>query len=88
MYTFTATLQLNGKTATGIVVPPEIIESLGGGRQPLVHAKLGAYAYRSRIGVRGGECKLPVSAEHRKGAGIAAGDEVSVSLALDTDPRN
>jgi hypothetical protein len=88
MHTFTAPLELEGKTATGITVPPEIIDALGSGRQPLVHVTLGeGYAYRSRIGVRGGLFKVPVSAEHRTGAGLAAGDEVQVSLALDTEPR-
>ena len=36
---------------------------------------------------RGGRYLLPVSAEHRAGAGISAGDEVDVRLSLDTDPR-
>ena len=30
---------------------------------------------------------LPVSAEHRAGIGVAAGDEVDVDLELDTTPR-
>jgi uncharacterized protein YdeI (YjbR/CyaY-like superfamily) len=30
---------------------------------------------------------LPVSAENRAAAGIAAGDEVDVEVTLDTDPR-
>ena len=30
---------------------------------------------------------LPVSGEHRAGAGIAAGDQVDVDLELDTQPR-
>jgi hypothetical protein len=39
------------------------------------------------VAVRGGEYKLPISARNRESAGIAAGDEVYVSLALDTEPR-
>ena len=31
---------------------------------------------------------LPVSAENREGAGIAAGDKVEVDLELDTQPRD
>jgi uncharacterized protein YdeI (YjbR/CyaY-like superfamily) len=30
---------------------------------------------------------LPVSAEHREAAGIKAGDEIEVTLELDTEPR-
>jgi hypothetical protein len=85
--TFHATLQLDGKSATGIVVPPHVVASLGGGRQPLVHVTIGEHSYRSRVAVRRGEYKLPISAANRAGAGIAAGDEVYVSLALDTEPR-
>jgi uncharacterized protein YdeI (YjbR/CyaY-like superfamily) len=35
----------------------------------------------------GGQFLLPVSAEVREGAGVAAGDEVDVELELDTAPR-
>ena len=35
----------------------------------------------------GGEYMLPVSAERREGAGIVAGQEIEVDLALDTAPR-
>jgi uncharacterized protein YdeI (YjbR/CyaY-like superfamily) len=35
----------------------------------------------------GGKFMLPVSGEHRAGAGIAAGDRVEVDLELDTQPR-
>ena len=84
---FTAVLELAGKTATGITVPPDAVEALGSGRQPLVRATIGAHTYRSKVAVRGGAFKLPVSAENRERAGIAAGDEVSVTLELDTEPR-
>ena len=35
----------------------------------------------------GGEFMLPVSAEVRESAGVAAGDEVDVDVELDTEPR-
>ena len=31
---FRATIQLDGKTATGIRVPEEVVEGLGGGKRP------------------------------------------------------
>lgn len=85
--TFRATVELAGKTATGVRVPAEVVEALGSGKQPLVRVTIGDHRYRSKVAVRGGEYKLPISAENRAGAGIEAGDEVSVTLALDTDPR-
>ena len=87
MHTFRTTILLEGKTATGAPVPPEIVDALGGGKQPLVHVAIGDYRYRSKVGVRGGRALLPISAEHRAGADVAAGDEIELTLALDTDPR-
>ena len=84
---FTATLRLDGKTATGIEVPADIVERLGGGRRPAVVATLGDHVYRSTIATRRGAYKLPVSAEHRAAAGVAAGQTVAVTVALDAEPR-
>jgi hypothetical protein len=85
--TFSAVLELAGKTATGIEVPPHVLESLGGGKRPAVTVSLGAYVYRSTIGVMSGRFLIPVSAEHREAAGLTAGDDVHVTLDLDTAPR-
>ncbi|GGR20101.1 YdeI/OmpD-associated family protein [Deinococcus ruber] len=84
---FTAILKQEGKTATGIEVPPEIMEALGGGKKPAITVVLNAYLYRSTIGVRGGHSMIPVSAEHRGKAGLKAGDTVTVTVELDTEPR-
>lgn len=85
--TFRATIQQNGKTATGIPVPPEVVEGLGSGKHPKVRATIGDYSYRSSVAAWGDRFMLPLSAEHRQGAGVEAGDEVEVGLELDTAPR-
>ncbi|HEY8601198.1 MAG TPA: YdeI/OmpD-associated family protein [Thermomicrobiales bacterium] len=84
---FRATLELGGKTATGIRVPEEIVTGLGGGKRPAVSATINGYTYRSTVAPMGGVFMLPVSSEVRAGAGIAAGDEVEVDLEPDTAPR-
>lgn len=84
---FTTTVELGGKTATGFEVPPELVEELGGGRRPAVTVTVSGYTYRTTVGVMGGRFLVPLSAEHRTAAGLAAGDEVEVDLALDTAPR-
>lgn len=84
---FKATLELSRKTATGIRVPDEIVEALGGGKKPAVKATIGSYTYRTSIGSMGGRFMLPVSKENREGAGIQAGDEIEVELELDAEPR-
>jgi hypothetical protein len=84
---FRATLQLNGKTATGIEVPEDVVEGLGAGKRPAVKVTIGPHTYRSTIAVMGGRILLPVSAENREAAGVKAGDEIDVEVALDTAPR-
>ncbi len=42
---------------------------------------LGAHSYRSAVGVMNGVAMVPVSAEQRAAAGVAAGDELAVTLA-------
>lgn len=85
---FRGTLLLSGKTATGFEVPADVVEALGSGKKPAVTATInGGYSYRSSIGSMGGRYMLPVSAEHRAGAGLQPGEEADVDLALDTAPR-
>lgn len=85
---FTTTLQLNGKTATGITVPAEVVAGLGGGRRIPVTVAIGATTYRSTIVYRGGDAMIGVSAEIRSAAGIAAGDQIEVTVEPDDAPRS
>lgn len=85
--TFRTVIELGGTTATGFRVPDEIVAGLGAGRRPAVTVHIGAYRYRSTVAVMDGVFMLPLSAEHREGAGLAAGDNVEVRLELDTAPR-
>lgn len=84
---FTATILRAGKTATGFVVPAEVVASLGESRKPAVTVAISGHTYRSTVAVRGGEFMLPLSAENRAAAGVDAGDQVEVELELDTAPR-
>ncbi|UWZ50016.1 DUF1905 domain-containing protein [Dactylosporangium matsuzakiense] len=84
---FRAVLELNGKTATGLPVPDEVLTALGAGKKPKVTVSINGYTYRSSVGAMGGRSMLPISAEVRAGAGIAAGDTVDVDVELDAAPR-
>ncbi|WP_380030269.1 YdeI/OmpD-associated family protein [Dactylosporangium vinaceum] len=84
---FRAVLELNGKTATGLPVPDEVLTALGAGKKPKVTVSINGYSYRSSVGAMGGRSMLPISAEVRAGAGIAAGDTVDVDVELDAAPR-
>lgn len=84
---FRTTVELGGKTATGLEIPAAVLAELGPAKRPAVTVTIGGYTYRTTVGVMGGRALVPLSAEHRAAAGVAAGDEVEVEIALDTAPR-
>lgn len=84
---FRATLERGGKTATGIEVPPDVVEALGSHKRPPVQVTIGSHTYRSTIAVMGGRYMIGVSSENRQKAGVTAGDVMDVELELDTTPR-
>jgi len=45
---FRTTILQSGKHATGIRIPPEIVDALGKGRRPAIRVTIGDYSYRSR----------------------------------------
>ncbi len=84
---FRTTLRKAGKSATGIVVPPEVIAGLARGHRPAVRVSIGEHSYRSTVGVMDGVHMVSVSAANRAAAGIEAGDEIDVLLEVDDAPR-
>ena len=80
---FRASIDLHGKSATGIVVPPEVVDGLGSSRKPAVTVTINGYSYPSTVASMGGRFLLPVSAEVRAGAGVQAGDVVDIDVELD-----
>ena len=83
---YDTTMQLMGSN-TGIEVPLEIIEQLGGGKRPAVVVDVNGYVYRSTVGVMGGRFLIPFSSERRAESGIGGGDAITVDVTLDTTPR-
>lgn len=84
---FSTTLLQSGKTATGIKIPDEIMEKLGGGRKPLVKVTIGGFTYRSAVAVMGGAPMVGVNAQNREAAGVKGGDKIDVTIELDTEKR-
>ena len=84
---FTATIELGGKTATGIPVPEDVVLGLGRGKRVPVTVTIGGHTYRSTIAPYNGLYMLPLSAEHREAAGVTAGQEVEVDVEVDDAPR-
>ena len=84
---FRTTILQSGKTATGIRVPVEVVESLAAGKRPPVRVTINGYTYRSSVAVMGGKFMVGVSAAVREQARVAGGDEVDVDIELDSAPR-
>ncbi len=84
---FRSHIELGGKTATGFEVPEEVVTALGRGKRPPVTVRIGPHTYRSTVAVMDGRFLLPLSADNREAAGVAAGDDVEVEVELDTAPR-
>jgi len=71
---FYATIELGGKTATGVVVPPEVVAQLSAGKRPPVRATINGYTYRSSVASMGGRFLLGISADVRAKAVIQLGE--------------
>ncbi len=84
---FRTTIAAGGKNATGIPIPPDVLDALAAGRRPAVRLTVAGYTYRTTLGSMGGQVLAPLSAEHRTAAGVAAGDEVDVDIEVDAAPR-
>lgn len=87
MTTFRTTVELGGKTATGLPVPDEVVQGLDAGKRPAVEVTINGYSYRTTIATMSGRFLIPLSAQNRTAAGVAAGDEVDVTIRADTAPR-
>lgn len=86
--TFTTTVvQDDSSSATGLPVPAEAVAAMGKGKKPPVRVSLNDYTYRSTVAAYGDVFMLPLSAEHRRAAGVQAGDRVEVTIELDGEPR-
>jgi Bacteriocin-protection, YdeI or OmpD-Associated/Domain of unknown function (DUF1905) len=85
--TLKTTLQPRGPAAA-VVLDDEQVAQVGEGRKAFpVRATINGYTWAGRVSRMGGEFLLGLSREVRTGAGVEAGDEVTVTIALDEAPR-
>jgi hypothetical protein len=82
-----ATLQKRGPAAA-VVLDDAQVEAVGEDAKRFpVKATVNGYTWRGAVARMKGEFLLGLNAEVRKAAGVEAGDEVSVAIALDTEER-
>jgi hypothetical protein len=84
---FRAEIETNGKTATGIRVPAEVVAGLDAGKRVPVTVTINGYTYRTTVAPYTGLYLIPLSAENREGAGVRAGEVVDVDIERDDAPR-
>jgi hypothetical protein len=85
---FRSRVELGGTTATVIEMASEVVSPLGSSRSPAVRVSVGEHTYRTTVGSMGGRFLIPLSAENRAAAGVAAGDAVTVGIERDVAPRD
>ena len=74
-------------SACGIRMPFDVVKVFGTrGRVP-VRGTLNGYPFRSTLSPMGGCHMMPVNRAMRDGAGVAAGETISVVLERDDEPR-
>ena len=85
--TLTTTLQARGPAAA-VVLDDEQVATIGEGAKRFpVAATINGYTWRNSVSRMRGEYLLGLSKEVRAGCGAEAGDEVTVTIVLDTAPR-
>src|SRR5689334_21331812 len=87
MPTFTWTLESQGGNNTGFVVPEEVVLAFGRGRRVPIVVTIGDYTYRTTIVSMRGRFLFGVNAQQRQDTGLAAGDEVTLTIEPDDAPR-
>jgi hypothetical protein len=84
---FRTVVEQSGVTATGLPVPYDVVAGLGPGKRHAITVTINGHSYRSSVAPYRGKYMIALSAENRERAGIAAGDDVLVTIELDEQPR-
>ncbi len=84
---FKAKLQPRGSAAAVVLDDAQVAVVGEGARRFPVVATVHGYTWRTSVARMGGEFLLGLNREVRQRAGVDAGDEVDVTLELDTAPR-
>ncbi|HEV7664772.1 MAG TPA: YdeI/OmpD-associated family protein, partial [Chloroflexota bacterium] len=86
--TFEGTLQPNDETGGAFVaVPPQVMAKLGPTKRPAVVVEVNGVELRTTIAAYGGKSLIGLRRDVRTAAGIALGETVQLTVALDDAPR-
>ncbi|HEX3559201.1 MAG TPA: YdeI/OmpD-associated family protein [Pyrinomonadaceae bacterium] len=79
--------QHESSTATGITIPFDVEKTFGARARVPVRGTINGFYYRSSIFPMGGCFTMVVNREMRAGAGVKAGERITVVMERDTEPR-
>jgi hypothetical protein len=85
--TFKGALVARGPAAAFVLTEEQVAAVGEGAKRFPVVATVNGYTWRTSVTRMRGEFLLGLNREVRESAGVAAGDAVTVQLALDTEPR-
>ena len=85
--TFHTSLQSRGPAAAVVLDDQQVAVIGEGARRFPVSATVNGYSWRTSVARMGGEFLIGLSKAVRQSAGVEAGDEVEVTLRLDTEVR-
>ena len=85
---FRAELQRRGPAAAFVLDDAQVATVGAGAKRFPVVATVNGYTWRTSVTRMGGEFLVGLNREVREAAGVAAGDEVDVVVALDDQPRD
>ncbi|GAA4167924.1 YdeI/OmpD-associated family protein [Gryllotalpicola koreensis] len=71
----------------GLEIPAEIIDIFDSGKRPRVTVTLNGHSWHTRVAIMRGRFLIGLSNANRKAAGVAIGDQVSVSLEREAVPQ-
>jgi hypothetical protein len=80
-------LQPRGPAAAVVLDDEQVAEVGEGAKRFPVVATVNGYTWRTSVARMGGEFLVGLNREVRQGAGVEAGDEVDVTIELDSAPR-
>ncbi|PXW25874.1 UNVERIFIED_CONTAM: uncharacterized protein DUF1905 [Williamsia faeni] len=70
----------------GLEVPPDVVESLSGGKRPRVTVTINGHTWSTRIAIMRGRHLIGLSNANRIASGSTIGDDVEVTVELDNEP--
>ena len=84
---FTSKLLVVENDNAGIVVPPDVLEALGGGNHPKVVVTLNGFTYRSSAAKMGDLFLIPANKARRAEGNLEVDVPYEIEIELDTAPR-